>query len=123
MDVRTLIIEYIKKANLMQLATVKGGKPWVCNVYFGFDDKLNIYWTSKPFRRHSQELRDNNHVAGAIALPHTVGDKVRGVQFEGVAQELKDPKEIASGIAWYAKHLHSPDAWVKTIIDGTSEER
>lgn len=122
MDLKTLIVEYLTKANLMQLATVRDNKPWVCSVYFAFDDKLNLFWTSKPFRRHSQELRDNNHVAGAIVLPHQVGDKVRGIQFEGVAKELKDPKVIVSAMALYAKRLNASEEWVKSVISGIDEE-
>lgn len=113
------IIEYLTKANMMQVATSKHDRPWVCNVYFAFDDKLNLYWISKITNRHSEELRNNEHVAGAIVLPHTMGDKVRGIQFEGIAKELIDPKIAEDAMQWYAKRYGMPADRVKSIVENT----
>jgi uncharacterized protein YhbP (UPF0306 family) len=87
--VDTLVREYLKEAKLMQIATVKDGKPWVASVWYANDDKLNLYFISRKTRRHSLELKDNTNVAGTIVKPHTIGsgEKVRGLQFEGIASE------------------------------------
>lgn len=43
-QIRKYIKQYLNEARMMQLATIgKNGKPWVCNVWFGFDNDLNIY--------------------------------------------------------------------------------
>ncbi|MEK7060765.1 MAG: pyridoxamine 5'-phosphate oxidase family protein [Patescibacteria group bacterium] len=119
MDLRSLITEYLSKATLMQVATSRDDKPWVCSVYFAFDDKRNLYWISSTQRRHSQELRNNEHVAGAIVLPHTMGDKVRGLQFEGIAKEITDQKSAADAMQWYAKRFGLPEDRVKRIVENT----
>lgn len=118
MDLKKLITEYLEQARLMQVATSKGDQPWVCTVYFAADDMLNIYWISKPNRRHSEELKNNSKVAGAIVLPHTPGDDVRGIQFQGVAYELSG-KDAGEGIGVYAKRYNMPQERVEKILNGT----
>ena len=80
-DHKALLQEYFKNVTTMQLATVAGGKPWVCTVYFFESDGL-IYWTSLKSRRHSVEILSNPLVAGTIVLDN---DKKRALQFEGEA--------------------------------------
>lgn len=95
MDIKELIQEYLKQAKLMQLATVKENNPWVCSVWFGFDDDLNIYFFSATNRRHSLEIEKDERVAGAIVLPQAPEDQPRGLQFEGKAKRLTGEAAIA----------------------------
>ncbi len=97
MDLQKLIKAYLKEAKLMQIATTKGNKPWVATVWFASDNNFNLYFISRHNRRHSLEVAKNPHVAGAIVKPHkTLGDKTRGLQFEGVCHEVKG-KEVIKG--------------------------
>lgn len=117
-NLRVLIEDYLKRATLMQVATAKNNQPWACSVYFAYDDKLNLYWISLPTWRHSQELRANKKVAGTIVLPHNPGDKVRGLQFQGVARELHQKNEVKYTLTYYAKRFHMSQKRVKAIIEG-----
>jgi uncharacterized protein YhbP (UPF0306 family) len=119
MDIRSLIEEYLQNAKLMQVATSKDGQPWACSVYFAFDPSLHLYWISKSTRRHSQEIKNNEKVAGTIVLPHTPGDKVRGIQFEGIAKELTTKNEIQNGMKYYAARFGMKPERVQTIVDNT----
>ncbi len=74
----------------MSLATCVDNKPWICEVHYVFDHELNLYFRSTPQRRHSDEIMKNPHVAGSIITQHFLGQKVRGVYFEGVAEKLTD---------------------------------
>lgn len=85
----------------MQLATSVDDQPWVCSVWFASDDELNIYWFSSTNRRHSEELKKNNKVAGAFALPHEPSDPPRGLQFQGIAEELTDIGSIQRARSLY----------------------
>lgn len=116
MNVKKLIKEYLKKAKLMQVATVKDNQPWACSVYFAFDNSLHLYWISRPTRRHSEEIKNNEKVAGTIVLPHTHGDKVRGLQFQGIAKELKDKKEATLAMKYYAKRFPLSAKKVNDIV-------
>lgn len=91
-ELRELIEEYISEAKLMQIATSKDNKPWVATVWFVSDESLNLYFLSRESRRHSLELKQNQNVAGTIVIPHIIGSgqKVRGVQFEGIAERCNE---------------------------------
>jgi uncharacterized protein YhbP (UPF0306 family) len=108
-DVRGLITDYFAQARMMQLATSKDNHPWVCNVWFAADDDLNIYWFSSTARRHSGEVRENNRVAGAVVLPLTPDDVPRGVQFEGVAEELDSDADMATAMQCYAGRIFTEE--------------
>ena len=109
-NIRKLIVEYLEEAKVMQLATSVDDQPWVCNVWFAADKDLNIYWFSIKTRRHSKEIMKNNKVAGNFALPKFGPlDKVRCVEFEGVASELTDRKDVEKAVAVYADRIFTRD--------------
>lgn len=100
-DIRELVISYLREAKLMTLATVRNNKPWVASAWYVHDENLNLYFISRKNRRHSLELKENPNVAGTITIPHTKGsgEKVRGLQYEGIVKEtngkiLKKAREI-----------------------------
>lgn len=106
MELRQLITEYLDEAKMMQLATVRDDRPWVCNVWFAADPDLNIYWFSSTTRRHSHEVAANSHVAASICLPHTPADKfARAIQLEGTAEQLSSPVEVAKAMKYYVGRI------------------
>lgn len=90
MNIEQKIREYLPQIIHMSLATCFDGQPWVCEVHYVFDDELNLYFRSKPERRHSLEIAKNNNVAGNIVTQHFKDQSVRGVYFEGKAQLLEN---------------------------------
>lgn len=98
-EIKKLIKEYLNEANLMQLATVSNGKPWICSMWFVVDEDLNLYFFSSITTRHSQEISKDSSVAVAICLPHIpTENKVRSIQLEGTAELLTDPNDIETAI-------------------------
>jgi uncharacterized protein YhbP (UPF0306 family) len=118
MELRTLIRDYLHQAKMMQVATSVNDQPWACTVYFAFDEDFNLYWISLPTRRHSKEIEQNNMVAGTIVFPHTPGDDVRGLQFQGVATYLSGD-EATQGMKYYAKRYGMDQERVGLILDGS----
>lgn len=92
-DIEKTIREYLPNVVHMSLSTTMDGKPWVCEVHFAYDQDLNLYFRSKRDRRHSREIAQNPYVAGNIVTQHMIGQKVRGVYFEGRAVLLEDIDE------------------------------
>lgn len=89
-SVRALVESYLDEAKLLQVATESRGQPWLANVWFARDADLNLFFISRKDRRHCQELRDHPQVAGAV-VQHPLeglGQKVRGITFQGVAEEV-----------------------------------
>lgn len=75
-DLEKTIRDYLPAVIHLSLSTCKDDKPWVCEVHYVYDDELNLYFRSKPSRRHSLEIMDNPYVAGNIVEQHTVEDKL-----------------------------------------------
>lgn len=117
-EIKSLIIDYLDKARMMQVATSNNGQPWACTVYFAYDEDLNLYWISLPSRRHSLEIAQNPKVAGAIVLPHTPGDDVRGIQFEGEAAALYG-EDAREGMNYYSSRYKMDAERVAKIVDDT----
>jgi len=102
-DVEKIIREYIDKTVHMSLATVKDNKPWVCEVHFAYDDKLNLYFVSRLDTRHCQEISANPFVAGNIIRQHDLEELPHGIYFEGKAEVIIDPSD--EDISRYCKRL------------------
>lgn len=122
-ETKKLIKEYLKEANLMQLATDSNGKPWVCNVWFAADEDMNIYWFSSITTRHSQEISKNSSVAVAICLPHIpTENKARGIQLEGIAKQLTDPDDVETAIGHCVGRIFTLKQ-VRQFMSNTDEPR
>lgn len=105
MDVEKTIREYLPNILHMSLGTCVDNKPWVCEVHFVYDDDLNLYWRSAPLRRHSQDIAVNPHVAGNIVVQHGLGEKPRGLYFEGTAELLDDINEASPVYQLFVERL------------------
>lgn len=105
----------------MQVATSTDSQPWIANVFFVVDKKLNFYWLSLPNRRHSRELTHNNNAAIAIAIKH---DKpVIGVQAEGVVREVKSVALMSRIMPRYIKKYGAGQQFVSLVRKGASQHR
>ncbi len=93
-DIEKIVRENIDKTIHMSLATVNDNLPWVCELHFAYDNKLNLYYSSLMSRRHSQEISINPKVAGNIVRQHPPGEYPLGLYFDGQAKLLEDDEEI-----------------------------
>lgn len=84
---RDLIKEYLDSKKDMQLATVANGKPWICTVYFVYDDDFNLYWTSGRSRQHSLEILKDSNAAVTIVRDT---ERKQALQISGSAFEVAD---------------------------------
>lgn len=117
MNVEDLIRVHLKEQHAMQLATVKDGQPWCCTVYFVADDSLNLYWASKPERRHSQDIAKHGKVAAAIAVKDIKGEKVIGIQVEGNAEIITSSDEILPIATSYANKFGRSELWIRDFTN------
>lgn len=106
MNIEQTIRQYLPQIVHMSLATSNNGKPWVCEVHFAYDDELNLYFRSLTSRRHSQDIAQNPAVAGNIITQHFLGQKVRGVYFEGTAALLSDANDKQRAYKAISQRLH-----------------
>ena len=116
-DVESVVRENIERTFHMSLATAKDNRPWVCEVHFAYDEKLNLYYRSLPTRRHSHEIAANPHVAGNIIDKYDLGQSPVGVYFEGVAQMLGPGDERDVAFACINQRLKTGDDILKQADD------
>ena len=103
--IESIIREYIKDIVHMSIATCADNKPWISEVHYSYDDDLNLYFISRPSRRHSLEVAANGQIAGNIIKQHKAGEEVRGVYFEGAIEMLDDVKDTDVAFQTYNKRL------------------
>lgn len=84
---KELIIQYLVDKKDMQLATIADGQPWICTVYFAYDDDFNLYWTSGRSRQHSLEIL-NDPKAAVTVVRDT--ERKQALQIVGNAYEVAD---------------------------------
>lgn len=99
-----MIRDYINQIIHLSLATVKNDRPWVCEVHFSYDQELNFYFVSSRNTRHAQELVANPYVAGNIVTQHFKDQKVRCVDFEGIATMLDGDEAQAAYNAYIDRY-------------------
>ena len=106
MDLKTLILSYLPEVEIMQLATVNDGQPWLCTLHFAHDpETLDLYWVSLPTRRHSQEVESYAKTAVTIVIS---SDKRQALQLEGEAYRVTEA-EIAKANGVYSAKFGKDD--------------
>ena len=109
MDIEQEIRAYLPDIVHMSLGTSQDNRPWVCEVHFVYDEQLNLYFRSLLSRRHSQEIVMNPRVAGNIVTQHELGQKVRAVYFEGLANQITNSEEKDSVFNLFKDRLGVPE--------------
>ena len=107
MQIETIIRDYITSIVHMSIATSKDNKPWISEVHYSYDDELNLYFISRPSRRHSAEVAKNNQIAGNIIKQHDKGESVRGVYFEGTIEMLEGVTEENTAFQTYQQRFNN----------------
>jgi uncharacterized protein YhbP (UPF0306 family) len=110
MDMEKVVREYIDKSLHMSLGTSHDNKPWVCEVHFVYDEKLNLYFRSLKSRRHSQEIAENSNVAGNVVGQHTVDEYPHAIYFEGTAEIVEDEQERQLIFPLFEARLNAKEA-------------
>lgn len=109
--------ETLNQARVMQLATSRGGQPWICTVYFVVSDGI-FYWLSFPERRHSRELEDNTKAAVAVVLKQDL--PVIGVQAEGTVHAIHNADVAAPILELYVQKYGSGSTFIERLKEGTN---
>ena len=123
-DLRQVIKKYLESRNVMQLASVVDGQPWVCNLHYYSDDDLNIYWISTEARRHSVEIKQNQKVAAAVLVHENTPEEkyIIGLSIEGTAELLgQDPAGQIS--QKYTEKLQKPAQLMADIKSGKNPHK
>lgn len=101
----SIVKDFLNSQKVLTISTIDPDKnPWICNVYFGNDDNLSVYFLSNENANHSVHIESNNRVAFSSVWHDPENLELRrSVQCRGECHLVKNPKEILDGI----KALHN----------------
>lgn len=86
-SVRTQALDYLRDHAVATLATGDGKDIWAAAVFY-VNDRFTLYFLSSPTSRHCLNLARNRQVAVAIHEDYVDWPEIKGVQIEGVADEI-----------------------------------
>ncbi len=119
MNKENYLKDLLPTRRVLQLATVKDNKPWLCTVHFYSDEQGRIYWVSTKERRHSLELSSNPH-ATATAVIHEDSPEenyVISITIEGEVVVVKDRETIEDMRNTYVPKLGKPESIIDQVLD------
>jgi uncharacterized protein YhbP (UPF0306 family) len=106
LDTIRCVRELLESESTMTLATVdEYGNPDAAPLFFFLRNDLTLYWLSSADSRHSVNLRSRPQVAVAVYASVNRWEKIRGVQLEGTATEVSDPRKRREIIAGYRRRF------------------
>lgn len=95
------IEKFIGQHHVLTLATSINNEPWCCSCFYAYIKEENMFVIlSDGHTRHVKESVENKKIAGAIALETKVIGKIRGIQFSGTMELLKE-KELSKAKRTY----------------------
>jgi len=92
-------IEFLKNKKLLVIASHNNNEVWIANVYFGIDEKGQIYFISPEDNRHSKMILKNPKVAFSVAWFDENNHKNRkAIQGLGTCRRAQNEEEIINGV-------------------------
>lgn len=107
-DIDPRIIKFIKRHNVMTIATTQGDEAYCCNIFYAYIESQNLFvFTSGPDTRHVSEWTSNPRVAGSIVLETRVVGRVQGLQLQGLVSLPADDLAVAARSAFLKRYPYA----------------
>jgi uncharacterized protein YhbP (UPF0306 family) len=111
-------LSYLEEHQVMTLATQGAGGVWAAAVFYT-NVQFDLYFLSAEHTRHVQNIRQNPRVAATIQEDYRDWKDIKGVQLEGIVQQLTgEAREEA--IARYGRKfpfVANADARMQAALD------
>ena len=85
---RELALAYLRRHQVMTLATIGPEGPWAAAVFY-VNERFAFYFLSAGHTRHSQNIVEDSHVAAAIQEDYKDWPSIKGIQLEGVVNQIQ----------------------------------
>lgn len=111
-------LSYLEKHQVMTLATQGDGGVWAAAVFYA-SVQFDLYFLSAAHTRHVQNIRQNPRVAATIQEDYRDWKGIKGIQLEGVVQQLAGEAR-AEAIARYGRKFSfvaEADAKIQAALD------
>jgi uncharacterized protein YhbP (UPF0306 family) len=99
------LLDFLQSQKLLIIATASM-EPWICNVFYGIDDKFKFYFISGKETKHSRHILNNSIIAFSVAWynPNDHTDR-KAVQGKGLCRPAKNDQEIEKGVQLHNKNF------------------
>lgn len=119
------VLDFLASKKLMILATY-GSHPWIANVFYSFDDDLNIYFISSPATIHGSHIEKNKEVAAAIVdTNQKPSDLKKGLQIYGWIEKVSGINRVRHALRLWKNFLNvqRPDISFENMQKGLYKGR
>lgn len=121
---KSYLLSFLEKQKLLTISTLdEEGKPWLCNLYFGVDKDLNLFWVSSRKTKHSIHIEKNGSVAFTVSwFNESDIEDIISIQGTGVAKRVTNIKEIIGGVNAFCTKFPAWREWfdkemLKNLVD------
>ncbi len=98
------IYQFITRNGIMTLATQSPNGPWVCTVYYGVDNDMNLYIVTDPNSVHGKNMSKRKKIAFNIFDSHQkIYKSKKGVQGLGIIEMVRGPFRVIKALALWHK--------------------
>jgi hypothetical protein len=106
------IESFIGKHHLLSLAT-QGERLWCCSMFYAYDSQTaSFIVASDETTEHMNNMAQNLHIAGTVALETKTVGKIQGIQFAGTMEHCPEGlKRLYFETFAYAR-IMNPTLWI-----------
>ncbi len=105
------IESFMGKHHLLSLATL-GERLWCCSMFYAYDAQtVSFIVASDETTEHMNNVAQNLHIAGTVALETKTVGKIQGIQFTGVMERCPEGLKKLYFEAFPYARVMNPTLW------------
>lgn len=125
-QIREEIFQFLKANGILSLAVASDNTPWLCTLYYGIDDWMNLYVVTDPNNNHGKIMTRNPKVAFNIFdSGQKITEPKKGLQGRGKIAIVKEPKSVTRALGLWHKANPGVEEMItaKHILDENSDTK
>lgn len=125
-QIKKEILKFLKSNGILSLAVASDGTPWVCTLYYGVDNKMNLYVVTDPNNTHGNIMSGNPKVAfNVFDSRQKITEPKKGLQGKGKISMVRGPKDVTAALNLWHKANPGVEERItaKTILDKNSDTK
>lgn len=125
-QIRKDIFQFLKSNGILTLAVAGNNNPWVCTLYYGIDEEMNLYVVTDPNNEHGKIMASNSKVAFNIFdSGQKITESKKGLQGRGTVKMINGKSAVARALAIWHKANPGIEGMitVKNILDKRSDTK
>lgn len=125
-QIKKEISRFLKSNGILTLAVSSDDTPWICTLYYGVDNKMNLYVVTDPNNTHGNIMAKNPKVAFNIFdSRQKITKPKKGLQGKGKISMVKELKNVTTALnLWHTANSGIEERiTAKNILDKKSDTK